>query len=207
VRQGSINSNVVLWAERFNQVVSIDIEAVSSARTYIFDPRASQTDDSAALTVIYNETTPASSFAIPATGGVSAPSTSRVLTGALSGAYANPNRGGEGFLIDIATVGNRNVIFVSMYTYLSGRQRWLVGNVDFAENTTIADIPMIETSGGDFGASHNPALVQTNQIGRLRITFTSCDNMTAVFIPTGATGGFVYNTARLIGRLKNVPCN
>lgn len=205
IRQGSIASGVTLWGERLGTVSAVNIEAVSGSKTFLVDPLSSQIDERQALTFVYNEVSPNLNFSIPAsssTGG-SAP-TSKILIGALSGIYSNSLRGGEGIMVDIGTVGARNVIFIAMFTYNAGRQRWLVGNVDFNASATSVDIPMIETSNGEM-LSANSAL-QSQQVGVMTLSFPDCSTMSAIYRPTqGPAKGFT-NT-RLVGALRGVACN
>ncbi len=92
------------------------------------------------------------------------------INNSLSGTWYDPNRDGEGFMIDVA---NHGVVVVSYYTYdNSGRQFWLIGtgNVD----GSIVEIDFFSTDGGIYGEDYDPATVTRYAWGTGILTFTEC---------------------------------
>jgi len=101
------------------------------------------------------------------------------INNALSGTWWNPDRDGEGFIIDVANAGH---IVISFYTYdNSGQQMWLIGtgNVD----GSVAVIDFYVTEGGMYGSSFDPALVERNHWGTGIFTFSECATGVADIMP------------------------
>lgn len=127
------------------------------------------------------------------------------FAGKLSGSYFDPTRNGEGVLLEIGQSGTRNVLLVTWYTYFQGQQRWIIGNVDFPANATTVTVPMIITSGPQFGAAYNPAQVQVTNWGSATLTFTACNRLTFAWSESGGQAA-TYNYQRLVDRLIGVAC-
>ena len=92
------------------------------------------------------------------------------INNSLSGTWWNPDRSGEGFIIDVANAGH---IVISFYTYDNfGQQMWLIGpgNVD----GSVAVIDFYVTEGGFYGSGFDPALVNEVHWGTGIFTFTEC---------------------------------
>lgn len=92
------------------------------------------------------------------------------INNSLSGTWYDPERDGEGFMIDVA---NHGVVVVSYYTFdKTGRQLWLIGtgNVD----VSVVEIDLYIADGGIYGPDFNPALVNTHLWGTGTFTFTEC---------------------------------
>lgn len=141
----------------------------------------------------------------PTGGNVQPPPSGRPISGNLSGAWFDPARGGEGILLDIARAGDRNVLFVSWFTYLNGQQAWFVGNVDFVVGARVVNIPMIATRGTGFGSLFNPAQVVVTPWGNVELEFRSCNELVFRYNGGGQSGTFTYR--RLTGNLMDVSCN
>jgi hypothetical protein len=103
----------------------------------------------------------------------------------LSGSWYNPETSGQGLLFDISpSIGN---LFAAWYTFLPNgqtiegpaSQNWFTLQATFTDGTTsLANIPIIETSGGIFD---NPAGVTRVQVGAATISFQSCSAMTLTY--------------------------
>jgi hypothetical protein len=101
------------------------------------------------------------------------------INNALSGNWWNPDRNGEGFVIDVANAGN---IVISFYTYdNSGNQMWLIGpgSVD----GSVAVIDFYVTEGGFYGSNFDAELVSEAHWGTGIFTFTECSTGIAEIIP------------------------
>lgn len=127
------------------------------------------------------------------------------FSGKLSGSYFDPARSGEGVLLEIGQAGTRNVLFLSWYTYFQGQQRWIVGNVDFPANATTVTVPLLISSGGQFGSAYNPAQVQFSSWGSATLTFPTCSRLTFAWAQTAGESG-TFNYQRLVDRLLGVSC-
>ena len=129
----------------------------------------------------------------------------RPIAGKLSGSYYLPARNGEGVLVEIGQVGARRVLFLTWYTYKNGLQRWIAGNVDYASGATEVTVPLVETSGGQFGAAFNPSNVQVTSFGSATISFPSCTSMRFQWSEIGGQSG-TYAYQRLVDGLEGIAC-
>ena len=127
------------------------------------------------------------------------------IAGKLSGSYYDPARNGEGVLVEIGRLGTRKTIFFTWYTYLGGAQRWVAGNIDFASGATQVTIPLITTSGGQFGSGFNPSQVQVSTFGSATVTFPTCSTMRFQWSESGGQSG-AFNYQRLVEGLEGVVC-
>jgi hypothetical protein len=101
------------------------------------------------------------------------------INNALSGTWYNPERSGEGFMLD---VGNAGKIAVSFYTYDNyGNQMWLVGpgNVD----GSVAVVDLYITEGGIYGSGFDKELVSESHWGSAVFTFTECATGSVEILP------------------------
>ena len=138
------------------------------------------------------------SFAAPAA------STGRAITGNLTGSWWNPNRSGEGFLIDVSNAGDRKVLLASWFTYLAGEQQYLVGSADVAPGATSVDLDMISTVGTGFGSQFIASQVRRIPWGTVRLEFIGCNEMRVIYSGNGQSGTLTQQ--RLLGPLSEVGC-
>lgn len=132
-------------------------------------------------------------------------SQSQLISGKLSGSYYDPARNGEGVVVEIGRVGARRTIFLTWYTYAGGAQRWIVGNIDYAAGATEVVIPLIVTSGGQFGSAFVPSQVQAASFGSATVSFPTCATMRFEWTETGGQSGS-YNYQRLVDGLEGIVC-
>jgi hypothetical protein len=144
-------------------------------------------------------------LAIPAVTGV-APGVT--LSGRLNGAYYDPNRSGEGFMVDFFDVSpTRQHVFVSWYTYDdNGNQVFVVGNTDVTPGATSVSIPLISTRGGRFGNAFRSADIVRTPWGSMTIRFPNCSTAVVDFTRTlgSVSGSF---TLERFGQATGVACN
>jgi len=97
------------------------------------------------------------------------------INAGMSGAWANNETLGQGFLIDAhPDPEGGNFIFVAWFTYgddTESGQRWLTAQGDFAGSTAAIDV--YETTGGLFD---DPQAVNVDRVGTMNIDFTDCSN-------------------------------
>jgi hypothetical protein len=91
------------------------------------------------------------------------------------GVYYDVARNGEGFHLG-AEADSRYVLF--WYTYLNGKQVWLIGEQVEREGNRVV-FQMYITYGADFGSEFDPADVLLETFGEITIEFTDCNNFTA----------------------------
>jgi len=91
------------------------------------------------------------------------------------GAYYDPDRVGEGFRFGVEDSG---IFVMTWYTYLDGRQVWMIGTgVRNGQSVLFAD--MVITSGTGFGSDFDPANVTKEPFGQILVDFSDCNNFTA----------------------------
>ncbi|MCB1612178.1 MAG: hypothetical protein R3F18_20260 [Lysobacterales bacterium] len=165
-------------------------------------------DDDAAFTLVYeSDVGPDASIAIPAfdpalyagSGG------NAVIAGKLSGSYYSAARNGEGILVEIGSVGARRVLFLSWYTYFQGQQRWIVGSADLTAGATSITVPLVVTTGGQFGSAFDPNQVVVNPWGSAVVQFPSCAQMRFQWSATSGESGS-YDYARGMDSLDGIAC-
>ena len=125
---------------------------------------------------------------------------SRLIDGSFSGAWFDPNRSGEGFLIEISSNNaGESIAVVTWYTYAvdgSTKQQWIVGSGPVIADTILADAQM--TTGASFGANFNSDDVIVTPWGQLNIKFNDCNNATVSFNSLDANyGSGSYELQRL----------
>ncbi len=91
------------------------------------------------------------------------------------GAYFDPFRDGEGFHFGVEA---GSVFVMTWYTYLNGRQVWMIGTGTRNGNQVVFE-EMIITSGADFGSGFDPADVVREVFGTITVDFSDCNNFTA----------------------------
>jgi hypothetical protein len=91
------------------------------------------------------------------------------------GAYFDPNRDGEGFHFGVEA---GEIFVMTWYTYLNGRQVWMIGT-GTRTNQRVVFGNVVITSGTGFGSQFNPAEVARETFGEVIVDFTDCNNFTA----------------------------
>lgn len=130
---------------------------------------------------------------------------SLMLAGKFSGSWFDPARNGEGALVEFGREGSRRVAFVAWYTYFEGGQRWLVGNADYQPGAKTVTVPLLLTSGGQFGMAFDPAQVETTPWGEVTLSLADCSAMRFEWSEDdGESGEFLYQ--RLVSSLDGVSC-
>ena len=122
---------------------------------------------------------------------------------AVSGAWFNPSRSGEGFVVETV---DESRILAYWFTYdTEGHQMWMLGVGDIS-GAGQAVIPMESTSGGFFGDAFDPDSIELEDWGVVNLRFDECD-IAAYDWQAGApyhAGGF--DLLRLTA-LKNTSCS
>jgi len=181
---------------------SLDLgSSLDNANTTVIGPLNNETID---LTKAFTVTFLGSSAALNVPAHGASTISPIALRGALSGNWFDPARSGEGFMIDVGTVGSRNVFFVAWFTHLAGNQQWLAGNADFNEGATSISVPLVSLRGTGFGSQFNAAQLTTNNWGNATFRFDSCNQLTVSYTGGGETATRVNR--RLLDGLKGVAC-
>ncbi len=126
---------------------------------------------------------------------------SRLIDGSFSGTWWNPQRSGEGFLLDVSenSASHNAQAVITWYTYNadnSGVQTWLVGSGPVIADTIFAD--MQKTQGAGFGNSFNADDVMRTPWGQVKIKFTDCNHAVVTYDSLDSTyGSGSYNLERI----------
>jgi hypothetical protein len=91
------------------------------------------------------------------------------------GAYFDAKRDGEGFHFGVE---EGSVFVMTWYTYLNGKQVWLIGTGTRSGMRVVFD-NMVITSGAQFGSAFDPADVVRQTFGSIIVDFTDCNRFTA----------------------------
>lgn len=98
-----------------------------------------------------------------------------------TGAWYDPDNSGKGFLIEITKASgsadsNNPVVVVSWYDFFEGRQFWTIGSAPIVWGASSVEIPMLISTGGQFGSAYAASQVTSNpQWGVLTLRFSNCD--------------------------------
>lgn len=88
------------------------------------------------------------------------------------GSWFNPERSGEGCLLTLE--GNEQTFILTCYFNHLGAQAWVIGDAQL--NGTVLDFdPVYVTSGARYGAAFDPADVQRDIWGRIRVNLIDCN--------------------------------
>jgi hypothetical protein len=103
-----------------------------------------------------------------------------------SGVWYNPERSGEGFLVEVLTEARRLIVY--WFTYQpddSGQQAWMVGDGQFMDPQIIVDPPppyeeavsvtLFQPTGASFGPEFDPQDIELIEWGKLRIQFNDAN--------------------------------
>jgi len=91
-----------------------------------------------------------------------------------SGNYFDPNRAGEGIQLALEADGVSWVI--TFYTYLDGKQVWMIGSGQRSGNTIdFGDV--VITRGGDYGPALDPEQIELVPLGAFDLEFIGCNDL------------------------------
>ncbi|MFU8832241.1 MAG: zinc-dependent metalloprotease family protein [Wenzhouxiangella sp.] len=96
----------------------------------------------------------------------------------IAGNYFDPQRSGEGCQLTLEADGNTFIL--TCYTYLSGRQVWMIGTGTL-QGGEIAVADMHITRGADFGPAFDPDDVERIIWGTVTLQFLDCNHATLNF--------------------------
>jgi hypothetical protein len=118
------------------------------------------------------------------------------ITPGITGAWLDPARIGEGYIIEVIGSSLDLEILTYYFTYdQSGNQMWILaqGPVNGDTATLTASV----TSGPVFGADYDPADYVIEEWGTITMVFTSCKAGTATYNSTKGYGSGTTDLARL----------
>lgn len=126
------------------------------------------------------------------------------FSGALSGAWWNPARNGEGIMVSFESSGGQNFAVVAFFTYTaSGTASWMTGAASYATGATTVAVPVVTGAGARFGAAFRAEDVQRTSAGTLNLDYISCTQMRLRY--TGSEN-LTIDLSRIVGPLNGVAC-
>jgi hypothetical protein len=123
-----------------------------------------------------------------------------------TGQWYNPERNGEGFFIEIFTIGNDEWVSIAMFTYdESGKQMWLTGAAELGSAQTVVKIEVNSFDGPVWGPDYDTDDLNTNAFGQITVSFPTCDTgIFQVLTDVGLANGN-YSVIRLTD-IKGIEC-
>jgi hypothetical protein len=125
----------------------------------------------------------------------------------LSGAWYDPNEGGQGLLLQIApdfAGDGQALVFGGWFTFdvlATGGQRWYTIQGSAARASSSTTVPVYATYGGNFNAG---PVVTASQVGEVTLQFSDCTHGTLTYHLTD--GGTRDNTIALTRLGNNITC-
>ena len=120
---------------------------------------------------------------------------------AISGAWFNPDRSGEGVIIEYLNDGR---VLAIWFTYPAageaGDQAWLLAQEGVIEGNTLRFTHVVRPQGARFGAAFDPAQVSLTPWGTLQMQFNDCNQATLSWAGPASFG----SGSRAMSRLTSV---
>jgi cytochrome c peroxidase len=123
---------------------------------------------------------------------------------ALTGAWWNPGRSGEGQFIAFESAGDRLVATLYYFTYDdSGAPVWMIGSSDYEPGDERFLLPLNTAEGARFGAEFDPGDVRIEPAGFATLTFSGCARARLRY---NGLESFGLDLDRLAGDLAGTAC-
>jgi hypothetical protein len=130
-------------------------------------------------------------------------SQSKDLQGALSGSWYDPDRSGEGFVLEFASTSSGAVATAYWFTHREGQPYWLIGSTGYTPGDESITFDLLEVSGANFGPEFDPDDVQAENWGALSIEFDSCTSGFATWEKQDGSLSGEFELSRIAAGLAN----
>ena len=132
------------------------------------------------------------------------PPAGKYLHGGISGAWYDPARDGEGWLVEVLGA-NLGLVYWFSYTP-TGEQAWFGGVAPIVDGSILVDAALRPT-GGRFGPDYDPAQVTLEPWGAFRITIADCQHALVRAEAVAPFGSFANGRVqRLTSLAGSNPC-
>lgn len=126
------------------------------------------------------------------------------FSGALSGAWWNAARDGEGVMLSFETVNGQNFAVVAFFTYTAtGSATWMTGAASYANGATTVAIPVVTGSGARFGSAFRSTDVQRTSAGTINLDYLSCTQLRLRYV---GSESLTIDLTRTLGTLTGINC-
>ncbi|MEM9304637.1 MAG: hypothetical protein AAGE01_21175 [Pseudomonadota bacterium] len=122
----------------------------------------------------------------------------QVLRPELGGAWFEPDAPGQGFQFNFADRQGELVLVVFWYAFEDGQQRYFFGEQVVTAGQREIEVPLMTSTGADFGEAFDPDDVVLEDWGTLFLSFTNCNQGEARYVRTSDGAEGTLNIERLI---------
>jgi hypothetical protein len=98
-----------------------------------------------------------------------------------SGAWFDPTRPGEGWILQILDAGTATLVWYSFGVEDSAEQAWFIASEGVIEGSRIRFDTLSAVGGGRFGAAFESAAIELRDVGALSLDFSSCNHASLRF--------------------------
>ncbi|MCK7595592.1 S8 family serine peptidase [Pseudomarimonas salicorniae] len=131
--------------------------------------------------------------------------TSLAVSPAHAGAWYDPARPGEGWILQINDAGTATLVWYSFSAEGSGKQAWYIAAEGAISGAGIRFDAVSAVRGGRFGTGFDANALRYDDVGSLNITFDGCDRASLTFSSTAGLPDLQRPLSRLT-RLRGLPC-
>lgn len=124
----------------------------------------------------------------------------------LSGAWYDPKRSGEGFLVEVLEDGSGLVYWFTYQPDDSLQQAWMVGTGQFEGQTLYID-EMVQPIGGAWGTSFDPSAIVEKPWGSLTLDFSDDESGHAYWDSVDPAYGSGDHPIRRLSRMRLADCD
>lgn len=127
------------------------------------------------------------------------------LHGSLSGSWFDPERDGEGLILEFSENPSGYVAVLFWFTHRDGVPYWLLGSTAYELGQADLTFDLLEFSGTGFGSDFNADQLNVADIGAISLEFDTCSTGVASWeTKEGESGSF--NLERITAGLHGVAC-
>jgi hypothetical protein len=123
----------------------------------------------------------------------------------ISGAWYDPQRSGEGFLVEVLEDGSGLVYWFTFRPDDSKHQAWMIGTGEFDAQTLMID-DLIQPTGGTWGEDFDPDAIELEHWGTLELDFTGPDNGHVYYDSVKADYGSGNYPLQRLSRVRMADC-
>lgn len=128
-----------------------------------------------------------------------------LIQGGLSGSWYDPERNGEGFLLEFAENGSGKMATAYWFTYYEGQPYWLFGATPYVVDDGEIRFDLSQATGPDFGADFDSSQLSIESWGEVTFKFISCSRAVAEWRSLDGEQGS-FDLQRITSSLADSTC-